>query len=71
MKATRLAGFGTELSVGKVSVAPSGAGTDAKVRAVPLHALKYFEIVKNLASASDVGLGEVLIYGTPNAEANS
>lgn len=67
MKAARLAGFDVGLAAGEIMAPPAKSG------AVNLHgssprAPALLEIVKNLVAGSNFGLGEVLVYGAPQAQ---
>lgn len=68
MKVTHLSGFG--VGPGSDNKSPAGNGT-AKTTASSPRVLIEFELVKNLMDGSNLGLGEVLVYGSPNDQAEA
>ena len=68
MKAAHHSGFG--LIPGGDSKSPVRTG-EAKSTASSPRVLIEFELVKNLMDGSNLGLGEVLVYGSPNEQAET
>lgn len=68
MKAAHLAGFGSGPAADKKSPARGG---DVKSHAASPRVLIEFELVKNLAAGSNLGVGEVLVYGALNEQAET
>ena len=67
MKAALHSRFGTGTCAD--NFAPSAAKRgEANSRTALARALAQREIVRNLAAASSLGVGEVLVYGAPNGQ---
>jgi hypothetical protein len=70
MKAARLSGFNVGLAAD--DMAPLLAKGDAmNIHASSPRALTLLEIAKNLVAGSNIGLGDVLVYGAPHVQAET
>jgi hypothetical protein len=66
MKAAHLAGFTSSLTFENLPPVKSG---DGKPRAAAPRVLIEFELARNLMAGSNIGSGEVLVYGANNEQA--
>jgi hypothetical protein len=69
MKAAHPTGFKNGFADDKN--APLASGENVGFRAPSSSAGNEFEIIRNLANLNGFGLGELLIYGTPNNHAET
>jgi len=70
MKTACLAGFSVGLAADNIVPLPAKGGA-ANSHASSPRAPALLEIVKNLVAGSNIGLGEVLVYGAPNGQAET
>lgn len=68
MKTTQHSEFGVGRAAENMS---RTKGSDAKSQAASPRVFIEFEIVKNLVAGSNIGLGEVLVYGALNDQAET